>query len=128
MIEELKDIKPYLTNTEWLYWGFMISSVLLLFLFISIVWWGISRWLYSRKQNLRKQYLNAIKSVDWSNSKNAAYKVSYYGRLLAKDPRSMEILSQLETMLLEYKYKNDVPKANDETLVYYDLLIQVLDV
>ena len=128
MIEELKDIKPYLTNTEWLYWGFMISSVLLLFLFISIVWWGLSRWLYSRKQNLRKQYLNAIKSVDWSNSKNAAYKVSYYGRLLAKDPRSMEILSQLETMLLEYKYKNDVPKANDETLVYYDLLIQVLDV
>jgi len=128
MIEELKDIKPYLTNTEWLYWGFMISSVLLLFLFISIVWWGISRWLYSRKQNLRKQYLNAIKSVDWSNSKNAAYKVSYYGRLLAKDPRSMEILSQLETMLLEYKYKKDVPKANDETLVYYDLLIQVLDV
>jgi uncharacterized membrane protein YcjF (UPF0283 family) len=128
MIEELKDIKPYLTNTEWLYWGFMISSVLLLFLFISIVWWGLSRWLYSRKQNLRKQYLNAIKSVDWSNSKNAAYKVSYYGRLLAKDPRSMEILSQLELMLLEYKYKKDVPKVNDETLVYYDLLIQVLDV
>ncbi len=128
MIEELKDIKPYLTNTEWLYWGFMILSVLLLFLFISIVWWAISRWLYSKKQNLRKQYLQAIKSVDWSNSKNAAYKVSYYGRLLAKDPRSMEILSQLELMLLEYKYKKDVPNANDETLVYYDLLIQVLDV
>lgn len=128
MVEELKDIKPYLTNTEWLYWGFVAASMLLLFLFISIVWWGISRWLYSRKQNLRKQYLNAIKSVDWSNSKNAAYKVSYYGRLLAKDPRSMEILSQLETMLLEYKYKKDVPKVNDETLVYYDLLIQVLDV
>ncbi|MDY0195491.1 MAG: hypothetical protein WC253_07445 [Sulfurovaceae bacterium] len=128
MVEELKDIKPYLTSTEWLYWGFIAAVILLLFLFISIVWWGISRWLYSRKQNLRKQYLQAIKSVDWSNSKNAAYKVSYYGRLLAKDPRSIEILSQLEPMLLEYKYKKDVPKVNDETLVYYDLLIQVLDV
>ncbi|MDD3774976.1 MAG: hypothetical protein PHV08_03330 [Sulfurovaceae bacterium] len=128
MIEELKDIKPYLANTEWLYWGFAAGAVLLLFLFISILWWGISRWLNSRKQNLRKQYLNVIKSVDWSNSKNAAYKVSYYGRLLAKDPRSIEILSQLEPMLLEYKYKKDVPLVNEETLTHYDLLIQVLDV
>ncbi|MBN2721769.1 MAG: hypothetical protein JXQ77_02995 [Campylobacterales bacterium] len=128
MVEELKDIKPYLTNAEWLYWGFIAAMTLLLFLFISIAWWGISRWLSSRKQNLRKQYLNAIKSVDWSNPKNAAYKVSYYGRILAKDPRSIEILSQLEPMLLEYKYKKDVPPVNDETLVYYELLIQVLDV
>lgn len=127
-MEELKDIKPYLTNAEWLYWGFAASITLLLFLIISMLWWGISRWLYSRKHNLKKQYLQAIKSVDWSNPKNAAYKVSYYGRLLAKDPRSMEILSQLEPMMLKYKYKKDVPPVNDETLSYYHLLMQVLDV
>ncbi|MGW8169171.1 MAG: hypothetical protein ACWGHH_04105 [Sulfurovaceae bacterium] len=127
-MEELKDIKPYLTNAEWMYWGFMVFVTLLLFLIISMIWWGISRWLYSRKHNPKKQYLQAIKSVEWSDPKNAAYKVSYYGRLLAKDTRSMEILSQLESMLLKYKYKKDVPPVNDETLLYYHLLIQVLDV
>ncbi len=127
-MDELRDIKPYLPYNEWLYWGMVTLWVLMLLAIISIIWWSISRWLHNRKHNLRKQYFKAIKSVDWSNPKSAAYSVSYYGRLLAKDNRSMEILSQLEPMLKEYKYKKDVPPANDETLAYYHLLIQVLDV
>jgi hypothetical protein len=127
-MEEIRDIKPYLFYNEWFYWGMIALGILALLIVISIIWWSISRWLHSRKLDLRIQYLQAIKSVDWSNPKSAAYSVSYYGRFLAKDARSIEILSQLEPMLLEYKYKKNVPPANDETLAHYHLLIQVLDV
>lgn len=127
-MDELRDIKPFWSYSEWLYWGLIALGIITILVIIGIIWWGTSRWLHNKKHNIRMQYLQAIKSVDWSNPKSAAYSVSHYGRLLAKDARSLEILSQLEPMLLEYKYKKDVPSANDETLAHYHLLIQVLDV
>ncbi|MDD5406667.1 MAG: hypothetical protein PHE73_06990 [Sulfurovaceae bacterium] len=127
-MSQLRDIKPYLAYNEWLYWTMTILGMLALLIFIGIVWWSISKWLLSREHNIRKKYFQAIKSVDWSNPKRAAYSITYYGRLLAKDARSAEIFDQLEPMLQEYKYKKDVPSVNDETLSHYNLFIQVLDV
>lgn len=81
----------------------------------------------SRQKDMRKVYVQKLKSINWNNPKQSAYDISKYGRLLAIDTRSKEIFHQLETKLVVYKYKKIVDDADDETMNYYNLFVQVID-
>ena len=124
---QLKDIKPLLEipdSSFYIYWG-LISFVVLLGL--GILFFVAKKLWENRKINRAKAYLAALKSVDWSNSKKAAYEVTHYARLLATDARRKELFSQLEPMLERYKYKKEVDQVDQDTLNQYKLFVQVAD-
>lgn len=126
-MNELKDIKPYIETSELLYWSFIGFTILL---FVAMLIWMIlifKKWFQNRKKDIRKVYFEKLKGVDWSNPKQSSYDISKYGRLLANDIRSKEILSQLEPMLLQYKYKKKVNDVDIDTVNHYNLFMQVLD-
>jgi len=68
-----------------------------------------------------------IHNVDTSDAKEAAYEISYYGRLLAESQRELDLLESLDERLSRYKYKKEVKSLDDDTLGYYRLFLEVLD-
>jgi len=127
MENELRDIKPLLEIPDSSYYlflalilvGFVVLFVLLMFLF--------KKFWTNRKVNMKKVYLEALKNLDWSETKKSAYLATELGRKLATEERTEEIYNQLLPLLEAYKYKKEVPMIDDETLKQYNLLVHVLD-
>ncbi len=124
---QLRDIKPLLEipdSSFYIYWGLITTGIVLL---LAILFFVAKKLWENRKVNKAKQYLAALKSIDWSNSKKAAYEATHYARLLATDDRRKELFSQLEPMLEKYKYKKVVDKVDQDTLNKFNLYVQVAD-
>jgi len=125
--EKLRDIKPLLEipdNSYYIYWGLISFAILLgalLLFFIAKKLWE------NRKINLAKGYLQALKRIDWADTKKSAYEATHYARLLATDERRKELFSQLEPMLEKYKYKKEVEAVDQDTKNKFNLYVQVAD-
>ncbi len=128
MTEELKDIKPLLEIPDYSYYLFVgLVSVVVVMVLLLLFFLGKRLWL-NRKVNMKKVYFARLKSVDWADTKQTAYLVTYLGRVLSAElPRAKEIYGQLVRMLEPYKYKKEVPMVDDETLKQYNLLVHVID-
>jgi len=125
--QQLRDIKPLLEipdSSYYIYWGLIIFAALLL---LGILFFVAKKFWENRKINLAKGYLEAIKKIDWKDSKKSAYEATHYGRLLATDERRKELFSQLEPMLEQYKYKKVVDAIDADTQKQFNLYVQVAD-
>jgi len=124
---QLRDIKPLLEipdSSFYIYWGLIGVGVALL---LALLFFVAKKLWENRKVNKAKQYLAALKAIDWSDSKKAAYEATHYARLLATDKRRKELFSQLEPMLEKYKYKKVVDTVDQDTLNKFNLYVQVAD-
>lgn len=124
---QLKDIKPLLEipdSSYYIYWGVITFGILLL---VALLYFVIKKLWDNRKINMAKSYLEALKKIDWEDSKKSAYNATHYGRLLATDERRKELFSQLESMLEKYKYKKIVDEIDEETRNKFNLYVQVAD-
>jgi len=124
---QLRDIKPLLEipdSSYYIYWGLIVFGSLFL---LSILFFIAKKLWENRKINLAKGYLDALKNIDWTESKKSAYEATHYARLLATDARKKELFSQLEPMLEKYKYKKEVDEIDEETRKYFNLYVQVAD-
>ena len=122
---QLRDIKPLLEipdSSYYIYWG-LISFVSLLLL--GVLFFVLKKLWDNRKINLAKGYLEAIKKIDWADTKKSAYEATHYARLLATDERRKELFSQLEPMLEQYKYKKEVNDIDTDTRNKFNLYVQV---
>lgn len=124
---QLKDIKPLLEipdNSYYIYWGLIIFAMVL---GISILFFVAKKLWENRKINLAKGYLEALKKIDWADTKKSAYEATHYARLLATDERKKELFSQLEPLLEQYKYKKVVDAIDADTQNKFNLYVQVAD-
>ena len=125
--EQLRDIKPLLEipdNSYYIYWGLIDFAV---FLVVAILFFVAKKLWDNRKINLAKGYLEAIKNIDWKDTKKSAYEATHYARLLATDERRKELFFQLEPMLEQYKYKKEVDEVDQDTKNKFNLYVQVAD-
>jgi len=127
---QLRDIKPLMEipdSSYYIYWGLIcfaaLVSVILIFLISRKLW---KMW-KNRKVNLAKGYLEAIKKIDWVESKQSAYEATHYARLLATDEKRKVLFDTLEPRLEQYKYKKEVGKIDQETQKLFDEYVQVAD-
>jgi hypothetical protein len=127
MEDGLRDIKPLLEISDYSYFIFMGLVVFFAFIVLVALYRLFKKFLLTRKENLRKGYFKRLKNIDWSNTKKAAYEVTFLGRKLATEPRIEEIYGQLVVMLSQYKYKKVVSSVDKETLKQYDLLVYVVN-
>jgi len=124
---QLRDIKPLLQipdNSYYIYWGLIIFISLLA---LGIVFFVFKKFWENRKINLAKGYLEALKNIDWKDTKKSAYEATHYARLLATDDRKKELFSQLEPMLEQYKYKKVVDALDADVEKQFNLYVQVVD-
>jgi len=125
--EQLRDIKPLLEipdSSYYIYWGLIGFAI---FLAVATVFFVAKKLWDNRKINLAKGYLEAIKKIDWNDTKKSAYEATHYARLLATDERRQELFSQLEPMLEQYKYKKEVEVVDQDTKNKFNLYVQVAD-
>ena len=124
---QLRDIKPLLEipdSSYYIYWGLITFGILLA---VGILFFVLKKLWDNRKINLAKGYLEAIKKIDWVDTKKSAYEATHYARLLATDDRRKELFSQLEPMLEKYKYKKEVDEVDTDTRNKFNLYVQVAD-
>jgi len=127
MNAELRDIKPLLEIPDYSYAVFIALALFMFSIILILLYVFFRKFWLNRKKDMKKVYFQRLKNVDWRHTKQAAYEVTYFGRLLVDEPRVEEIYKQLVAMLEPYKYKKEVPLADEETLKQYDLLVHVID-
>jgi hypothetical protein len=124
---QLRDIKPLLEipdSSYYIYWGLISAAIVLV---LGVLFFVLKKLWDNRKVNLAKGYLEAIKKIDWADTKKSAYEATHYARLLATDERRKELFSQLEPMLEKYKYKKEVDEIDTDTRNKFNLYVQVAD-
>lgn len=125
----LHDIKPLVQIQEYSMEYLIVLSAVLLIVLLAIIYLFV-RWLRQRKKfNIRKENLKLLKALDYSDTKNAAYKLTLYGSVFKDDsPRHAKAYQELFESLQEYKYKKDVQNFDKKSLHFIEIYRGMLDV
>jgi flagellar biosynthesis/type III secretory pathway M-ring protein FliF/YscJ len=120
-IKELVDIPDFSLYIYMLLW---ILGCLVFFILVFI----IIKLFLNRKKNKRKEYYKILKSVDLDNSKQAAYKITKYARLLSQSDREKKLCYELIEELETYKYKKEVEALSSDFKIIFGRFMDSVDV
>jgi len=125
----LHDIKPLVEIQEYSMEYLIVIGSLLFIIFVAILYLVI-KWLKNRKKfNIRKEHFKLIKTLDYSDTKNAAYKLTLYGNTFKNDSlRHEKAYHELFDALENYKYKKSVENFDKRTLHFIEIYQGMLDV
>ena len=127
-IEDLREIRDLVEIPDISFYFFLGAIAIALLFAGSIAYMLYRRFRQNKKANLRKQVLERLRHVDFSDPKKAAYQISKYGHFLATDERSQKLFAQLLPRLEKYKFTPDPPPVFDaEDIKYYDLFVESVD-
>jgi hypothetical protein len=125
----LHDIKPIVEIQEYsLYYllglSFIASVVLLAIIYL------IYRYIKSKNiYNKRKEDFKIINSLDFSDTKKAAYAFTTLGLTFKDDSqRHSEMYNNIVQRLESYKYKKEVEELDKEVLGYIEVYKGMIDV
>ncbi len=124
---KLNDIKGLETIPDISFYIFILLIALGLAV-VCIVLFFIYRYFKNKKPNKRKEYYNILKTLDFTNSKECAYKITKYCRLLARNEREKKICFELIEELDKYKYKKEVSPLNNDIKINLDRFMDIIDV
>ncbi len=124
----IKDIKPPVAITDWseyILWG--LVAILVISLIVGV--WFLIKYIKSNKKiDPKKIWLEELYKVDWSNPKEASYRITKYGRLLSQDDeRRKRMFEHLLPLLEKYKYKKEVTSADEEVKREFEMFRRVCD-
>lgn len=123
----LHDIKPIIEVQEYSFY-YLIGLVGLGFIVLSFIIYFLYLWYKKRNAyNIKKEHLSLLRTLDFSDTKNAAYAISIYASSFKNDsPEHEELFKNLNDNLEFYKYRKNVNSFDEETLQliadYKDLL------
>lgn len=123
-IHDIKDIVEIPDYSIFMFYSLIFLGLLVLLLIILF----IIRYFKNKKPNMRKEYFQILKDIDYSQSKSSAYTISRYIRLLAKNERENILADELIELLQEYKYKKDVKQIDDNIKAKLSIFMDVVDV
>jgi hypothetical protein len=115
---EIPDISLYLYMALWIL-GIALIFVIIFFIF---------RYFYNKNRNERKNYYKILKDLDLNNTKQSAYTISKYSRLLVTNPKEEKLCEELIDVLKNYKYKKEVEPLNDEVKIVFGRFMDNIDV
>ncbi len=126
---ELNDIKPLLEIDDYSLYYFL-GLLGLCIILISGILFLLYKWYINRNIfNIRVEHYKCLKEIDFSNSKDSAYAVTFYGATFKDDSqRHKEMFDNISHRLESYKYKKNVPELDKETLSYIELYKEMIDV
>ncbi|MDO9209081.1 MAG: hypothetical protein Q7T91_12605 [Sulfuricurvum sp.] len=124
----LHDIMPLVEVPDTsIYWfGALVVAGLLL---LALIVFALLRWKRGRKISERRLHYEALKTIDLKNPKQSAYTISKEGAFFAHDnERTLNTYQNLFARLEAYKYAPAVANIDEETLGYYHLYLEMIDV
>ncbi|DAB38022.1 MAG: hypothetical protein A2552_09990 [Sulfuricurvum sp. RIFOXYD2_FULL_44_160] len=124
----LNDIAPLVEIPDYSLYYFI--AVVLIAVAVSVaLFLALLKQMRKRKVNLRRERFSALSTIDFSDPKRAAYAISELGRVFASDnERTAKAYHNLFERLAPYKYAPRVEKIDEETLGYYRLYLEIIDV
>ena len=125
---KIHDIKPIVEIPDisiYIYYSLIVFVVLLL----SIGIYFLYKFLKPKEKTKELICYEKLQNIDFTKTKDAAYKISKYGKLLAKDERQLDLINELIEELSFYKYKKMIPdEFSKETKTKFNIFMESLDV
>lgn len=124
----INDIAPLVEIHDYSFYYFL-GVVVLVAVAIAVLFLAGMEQLKKRQHTERKVMIDKLKSVDLSDPKHAAYTISEIGRFFEHDnERTHKAYRNLFERLEPYKYAPTVDPIDEETLGYYRLYLEIIDV
>jgi len=124
----LNDIAPLVEIPDYSLYYFIAVVLIAVALSLALIL-ALLNQIRKRRVKLRKERFSALSSVDFSDPKRAAYTISELGRVFASDnERTEKAYHNLFERLAPYKYAPKVEKIDEETIGYYRLYLEIIDV
>ncbi len=121
----VNDIAPLVQVHDYSIYLFGASVTIAFVLMLSLILFILKKW-RSRHISERTRAYKALESIDL---KQAAYRISEIGRVFAHDnERTHKAYHNLFERLEPYKYAPAVEPIDQETLGYYRLYLEIIDV
>lgn len=123
----IRDIKPLVEIPDSTLY-ILIVLVALVAGIIGIVIYFFAKWLKNRNRfNKKKHHLNELKNIDFSDSKSAAYLITFHAKEIVETDRCKKMLVELNEKLEMYKYRKDVESISDEVKVEFERFLEAVD-
>jgi|GEM_PF-1347890 len=124
----VNDIAPLVQVHDYSIYLFGGSVTIGIVITLSLVLFALKKW-RGRRLSERKYLYHLLDSIDLSDSKCAAYKISELGRVFAADnERTERAYHNLFERLEPYKYAPSVEPFTEEVIGYYRLYLEIIDV
>lgn len=124
----VNDIAPLVEIPDYSLYYFVALVIVAVTIILALIL-ALLKQMRKRKVNLRRERFMALSSVDFSDPKRAAYTISELGRVFASDnERTARAYHNLFERLAPYKYAPQVKMIDEETVGYYRLYIEIIDV
>lgn len=124
---KIHDIKPLVEINDYSLYIYMLLWILAVLFFLALIFL-VYRFFKNRKNNQRKEYYKILKELDLNDSKNSAYAITKYGRLLARNEREIKIFEELNEELEAFKYKKEVEALNSNVKIHFGRFMDIIDV
>lgn len=123
---QIHDIKPLSDVPDYsLYLFILVVVFALLFLALGIYW--IYK-LFRDNRSIEKEYLESLKTLDFSDPKKAAYIITKYIRVLAKSEREKRLAAELIYLLDDYKYKKNIKSIKNSIKAKLEVFLESVHV
>ena len=123
-IHDIKDLTQIPDISFYIFLGLSMLAILVLLILIFIIY----KYFKNKKKNKRKEYYKILKEIDLNESKESAYKISKYTRLLVTNQREENLFNELNEELEKFKYKKEVEPLNDEVKILFGRFMDIIDV
>lgn len=124
----IHDIAPLAEIHDYSFVYFLGVVILCLTMIAALFLVAMKQW-KKRQHDTRHLMLERLRSVDLSDPKHAAYAISEIGRFFEHDnERTHKAYRNLFDRLEPYKYAPRVEMIDEETLGYYRLYLEIIDV
>lgn len=124
----VNDIAPLVEIPDYSLYYFVALVIVAVTVILALIL-ALLKQMRKRKVNFRRERFMALSSVDFSDPKRAAYTISELGRVFASDnERTARAYHNLFERLAPYKYAPQVKMIDEETVGYYRLYIEIIDV
>ncbi len=124
---KINDIKELMDIPDNSFIFFIALCIFGIFIFIAIVFL-IIKFFKNKNKNQKKIYYEELRNLDYTHSKNAAYKATTYLRILAKSEKEKEFIKDLIEDINQYKYKKQVDKFDDKLKAKIENFMDMCDV
>lgn len=124
----INDIAPLVEIADYSLYYFIALLLIVTALIVGVVL-AVMKQMQKRKMSLRKEKFQILSSIEFADPKRAAYTISEIGRFFALDnERTEKAYRNLFERLEPYKYAPNVQPIDEETIGYYRLYLEIIDV
>ncbi|WP_424689400.1 hypothetical protein [Halarcobacter ebronensis] len=129
MMENIKihDIKSLVEIPDFSIYIYVLLISVAVFL-VLLVLFLIYKIIKNRKKDFRKEYYKILEEMDFQDSKQCAYTITKYTRLLAVSQREKKLAEELIEELEQYKYKKDVKEIDEDIKILFSRFMDSVDV